>query len=136
MEFLYIVLIWLSSYTLGQLSLRLFRVEIDKSLVNLVSFSLGWAILSFYILFLVGFHVLFKEAILSSLVILSLFGIYLFKSNLVLPKFSFDFRNNKLNILFVAIIVWLSLFNLFDVFAPPTVADSLTYHFKIPLRYI
>ena len=136
MELLYIVFIWLSSHVFGQFFLKLFKIKIDKSLVNLVSFSLGWAILSFYILLLVGLHILFKEIILLSLVILTSVGIYFLKDQFTLSKPNFYFRNNKLNILFIAIIAWLSFFNLFDVLAPPTVADSLTYHFKIPLRYI
>jgi hypothetical protein len=132
-HFLYLTLIWLSSYALGNIFLKVFKIDIDKSLKNLVSISLGWIFLTYYILFLVGIHQLYKNIVLYSLILFSVVGLYFLK-DVKLSKI--ELKLSKFEWLLLIIIIWLSLFNLFDVFAPPTITDSLTYHFKIPLRYI
>ena len=136
MDFLYIILIWLSSLVLGRVFLKIFRIEIDEIYINLISISIGWALLSFYILFLTVNHLLYKEVVLYSLVLLGIGGLYEIRNIDFIPRLNLNFKINKFNILLILLIVYLSLFNLADVFAPPTVADSLVYHFKIPIRYI
>lgn len=136
MEVLYIFLIWLSSYTLGRSFLSIIKIRISKEIYDLTSLSLGWAILSFYLLLLAGLHLLTKEVVLFSIIFLSLISIYLLKGRFKSLRWKISYQNNRVNILLIAIIIWLSVFNLFDVFAPPSVADSLMYHFSIPLLYI
>jgi hypothetical protein len=136
MDFLYLALIWLSSLALGRVFLKIIKIDFDKNLINLISISMGWAILSFYVILLIWLHLLYKDVVLYSLIIFSIVGLYQIKSLLVFPSININFKFNKFNILLITLIVYLSISNLFDVFSPPSVADSLVYHFNIPLKYI
>lgn len=139
-DFFHLSLVWLSSLSLGRMFLYIIKLDIDKCLINLVAISLGWAILSFYLIILILFNWLYEDVILYSLIILSILGI-LQLNNFSIPT-NLKFETNRLykfenfNVFLIILIIYLSAFNLFDVFSPPTAADSLVYHFNIPLKYI
>lgn len=115
----------------------------SKTLMDLpIAYITGYALSTYFIMFLGCTIGITRINLFLGMVILIVAAIW--HNDVIVKDFKHIYYKLKFHILDLSkvdkILILLLLFiftiNLFSIFAPPTVADSLTYHYQIPLDYI
>jgi hypothetical protein len=137
-----ILSIGLASYIIGSAYLRIIGLGLDIPVRNVFSLAVGWGILAYFAMGLAAVGLLRTEYVAGLLAAIILAGLREWKTayNYLLSapasiKAAWTSSNRTEKCLWVALF-WLFAWNILDVLAPPSVADSLTYHFRIPYDYL
>lgn len=137
-----ILSIGLASYIIGSAYLRIIGLGLDIPVRNVFSLAVGWGILAYFAMGLAAVGLLRPEYVAGLLAVIILAGLREWKTayNYLLSapasiKAAWTSSNRTEKCLWVALF-WLFAWNILDVLAPPSVADSLTYHFRIPYDYL
>lgn len=134
-----IILLLGSSYYLGDLSVRLFRLT--NSINFIFKLAIGFGLSSYTLLFFACLDLLYITVVLPVFVLLSIIG-YRKSYTLLLNYLNTSLRkknipNNDYALLAPWCLIFLVLaFAFLEVLAPSTTTDSLNYHFRIPYDYV
>ena len=137
-----ILSIVLASYFVGSAYLRIIGFSPDISERNLFSFVIGWGILAYLAMGLAAVGLLNENYVVGLLSTVIIAGFLKWRTvyrRLLLVPGSIRAvwsNSNGIEKCMWVVLLWIFAWNILDVLAPPSVADSLAYHFRIPYEYV
>ncbi len=127
-----LLFIILSSFTLGTLFIKCFK-NFDHVSINF-KLAIGLGLTSYLIMFIGVLGLYIDTLFLSLLILLFSIAILFFKK---LNKFSVKIIKFKFSEkIYLTLLLLILILAFFEVLAPVTTGDSLSYHFKIPYDYV